>query len=170
MGVKKINLLVGVLCVSGMMLGSEVFAQQQRQSTSETTTSQQTTTSAPDKQGKQGIPTVQGVLLFSDALIGAPVQNAQGEEIGDIQRLLINPQTGLVSYVEVSVGGFLGMGDKNVVVPWRALTASREGDSLVLNVSKKILREAPEGDATQATPPAAQEQPQPQSQGQQKQN
>jgi hypothetical protein len=49
-----------------------------------------------------------------------------------------------VSYIEVSVGGFLGMGDKNVVVPWRALMASREGDALVLNVSKKILQEAPE--------------------------
>jgi sporulation protein YlmC with PRC-barrel domain len=110
----------------------------------EATPSPQTTRADPSGQDASGASTVRGVLLFSDAIIGAPVRNEQGEAIGDIKRLLINPQTGLVSYIEVSVGGFLGMGDKNVVVPWRALTASREGDALVLNVSKKILQEAPE--------------------------
>jgi sporulation protein YlmC with PRC-barrel domain len=140
------------------------LAQQKGQSNSQTTTSQQTKTTSSGQRA-QAASTVLGVLLFSDSIIGAPVKNDQGEDIGDIQRLLINPQTGLVSYVEVSVGGFLGMGDKNVVVPWRALTASREGDALVLNVSKKILQQASDSEKAQATPP-----PQEQQQGQQKQN
>jgi sporulation protein YlmC with PRC-barrel domain len=164
MKVKNINLLAGVLCLSSVALGPGVLAQQQGQSDSHATTSQQTTTTSSGKRG-QATSTVLGVLLFSDSIIGAPVKNDQGEDIGDIQRLLINPQTGLVSYVEVSVGGFLGMGDKNVVVPWRALTASREGDALVLNVSKKILQQASDSEKAQATPP-----PQEQQQGQQKQN
>jgi sporulation protein YlmC with PRC-barrel domain len=165
MKVKNINLLAGVLCLSSVALGPGAFAQQQGQSDSQTTTSQQSTTETSSGQRGQAASTVRGVLLFSDSIIGAPVKNDQGEDIGDIQRLLINPQTGLVSYVEVSVGGFLGMGDKNVVVPWRALTASREGDALVLNVSKKILQQASDSENVQATPP-----PQEQQQGQQKQN
>jgi sporulation protein YlmC with PRC-barrel domain len=165
MKVKKINLLAGVLCLSSVALGPVAFAQQQGQSNSQSTTSQQSATETSNGQRGQAASTVRGVLLFSDSIIGAPVKNDQGEDIGDIQRLLINPQTGLVSYVEVSVGGFLGMGDKNVVVPWRALTASRAGDALVLNVSKKILQQASDSEKAQATPP-----PQEQQQGQQKQN
>jgi len=165
MKVKNINLLAGVLCLSSVALGPGAFAQQQGQSNSQTTTSQQTTTTSSGQRAQE-TSKVLGVLLFSDSIIGAPVKNDQGEDIGDIQRLLINPQTGLVSYVEVSVGGFLGMGDKNVVVPWRALTASREGDALVLNVSKKILQDAPDSKNVQATPPSAPER----QQEQQKQN
>lgn len=158
MTAKHIGRLIGVLCLFSLVLGPGVMAQQQGQTQPEAASNQQTPRANAEAQAASGASTVRGVLLFSDAIIGASVRNEQGEDIGDIQRLLINPQTGLVSYIEVSVGGFLGMGDKNVVVPWRALTASREGDALVLNISKQILQEAPDGGAGQGTAPEQQRQ------------
>ena len=166
MKTKKLKLLFGVLCVASIALSSSVAAQQQGQLNEKTEASQQTTSSVDN----QMATTVRGVLIFSDSIIGAPVKNDQGEEIGDIQRLLINPQTGLVSYIEVSVGGFLGMGEKNVVVPWRALTASREGDSLVLNVSKQVLRETPESQTSQSPQPMTSQEQQQQNQQEQQKN
>jgi hypothetical protein len=47
-------------------------------------------------------------------------------------------------YAELSVGGFLGMGEKTIMVPWKAIEIARSGDSLVLNTSKQLLKKAAE--------------------------
>jgi hypothetical protein len=41
------------------------------------------------------------------------------------------------------MGGFLGMGEKTIIVPWNALEVARNGTSLVLNVSPQMLQQAP---------------------------
>jgi hypothetical protein len=46
-------------------------------------------------------------------------------------------------YAVVAMGGFLGMGEKTVIVPWNALEVARDGKSLVLNVSPQMLQQAP---------------------------
>jgi hypothetical protein len=43
----------------------------------------------------------------------------------------------------VAMGGFLGMGEKTIVVPWNALEVARDGKALVLNVSSQMLQQAP---------------------------
>lgn len=53
-------------------------------------------------------------------LIGAAVTQPSGEKIGKIQDLVIDENGRLVGVV-VSVGGFLGIGDKEVAVPWGKL-------------------------------------------------
>ena len=53
--------------------------------------------------------------------LGADVQNASGERVGDINDLVFD-RTGRISTVVLGVGGFLGMGEKNVGVPFSALT------------------------------------------------
>ena len=88
--------------------------------------------------------TVQGVMLASDTIIGAQVRNEDGDAVGEIQRLLISPQYGAVLYAELGVGGFLGMGEKTIMVPWKAIEIARNGDSLVLNTSKHLLKKKAE--------------------------
>jgi hypothetical protein len=56
---------------------------------------------------------------------------------------MVDPHTGRVMYAVVSMGGFLGMGEKTVIVPWNALEVARDGKSLVLNVSPQMLQQAP---------------------------
>lgn len=56
----------------------------------------------------------------AEALIGRTVQNAQGDKLGDINNVIINEKGDVVAVV-IGVGGFLGMGEKNVGVPFDAL-------------------------------------------------
>ena len=56
----------------------------------------------------------------AEALIGRTVENAQGDSLGDINNVIINEKGDVVAVV-IGVGGFLGMGEKNVGVPFDAL-------------------------------------------------
>ena len=81
-------------------------------------------------------------------LKGANVNTPTGEKLGDIKELAIDTN-GRVSYAAVSVGGFLGIGDKLVAVPWDAMTFSLGGDKsdkklITLPSTKKQLEAAPQ--------------------------
>ncbi len=53
-------------------------------------------------------------------LEGVDVYNVRNENIGDINEVLIDRQ-GKVEAIVIGVGGFLGIGDRNVAVPFNAL-------------------------------------------------
>jgi hypothetical protein len=57
---------------------------------------------------------------LASALIGRTVTNAQGETLGDINDIIIDEQ-GTVVAVVMGVGGFLGIGEKDVGVRYTAL-------------------------------------------------
>jgi sporulation protein YlmC with PRC-barrel domain len=137
---KKYSVLLGMLAVLGLMLVSGVLAQQSappEQSQSASQSSQ----SNPSSSGHQpdALTAVQGVLLSTETLLGSDVKNPQGQDVGDLKHLMLDPHTGRVMYAVVAIGGFLGMGEKTVVVPWHALEVARDGKSLVLNVSPQML-------------------------------
>ena len=126
------------------MLVSGVFAQQPappEQSKSASQSSQ----SHPSASGHKpdALTAVQGVLLSTEALLGSDVKNPQGQDVGDLKQLMLDPHTGRVMYAVVAIGGFLGMGENTVIVPWNALEVARDGKSLVLNVSPQMLQQAP---------------------------
>lgn len=76
--------------------------------------------------------------------IGADVENARGEDLGDIKDIVIDRSSGRIAYAVVSFGGFLGLGEKLFAVPWGAFTqASNDQNTLVLNVDQERLRNAP---------------------------
>ncbi len=56
----------------------------------------------------------------AQALIGRTVENQQGENLGDINNVILNEKGDVVA-VTIGVGGFLGIGEKNVGVPFDAL-------------------------------------------------
>jgi hypothetical protein len=95
----------------------------------------------------------QGQSLVS-RLIGQPVTNqAAGERIGDINDLLLDG-SGRIANVVIGVGGFLGIGEKNVAVPYESLSISTGGDGkrvITLGVSKEELNAAPAFKATEKT-------------------
>ena len=141
---KKYSVLLGMLAVLGLMLVSGVLAQQSappEQSKSASQSSQ----SNPSSSGHQpdALTAVQGVLLSTETLLGSDVKNPQGQDVGDLKHLMLDPHTGRVMYAVVAIGGFLGMGEKTVVVPWNALEVARDGKSLVLNVSPQMLPQVP---------------------------
>jgi sporulation protein YlmC with PRC-barrel domain len=85
--------------------------------------------------------------------IGQAVHNAAGESIGDINDLVFN-RKGQISTVVIGVGGFLGMGEKGVGVPFGTLTfnVGKNGERVVaVALSKQDLTQAPAFKATEKT-------------------
>ena len=56
----------------------------------------------------------------AEALIGRTVENANGDNLGEINNVIINEKGDVVAVV-IGVGGFLGIGEKNVGVPFEHL-------------------------------------------------
>lgn len=78
--------------------------------------------------------------MTSDALLERQARNAEGQELGSIDNLVIDPQTGRITHLVVSVGGFLGIGDKDVAVPWEDVNFQQQ--TVVLNVTREELETA----------------------------
>jgi sporulation protein YlmC with PRC-barrel domain len=141
---KKHSVFLSMLAVLSLMLASDVLAQQPappEQSTSASQSSQNYPSASGHK--PDALTAVRGVLLSTETLLGSDVKNPQGQDVGDLKQLMLDPHTGRVMYAVVAIGGFLGMGGKTVIVPWNALEVGRDGKSLVLNVSPQMLQQAP---------------------------
>jgi sporulation protein YlmC with PRC-barrel domain len=78
-------------------------------------------------------------------VIGADVVNRQGERVGRIDDLLIDAD-GTITHAVLSVGGFLGLGDHLVAVPFPELEIAVEEDDLEVtyDVSEDELKAKPE--------------------------
>jgi hypothetical protein len=58
--------------------------------------------------------------LLASELIGTPVRNAKEDKLGDINDVIMG-KDGKPAVAVLGVGGFLGIGEKNVGVPFQAL-------------------------------------------------
>lgn len=129
---------------------------------------QQTGSSAQERaqrQGQeQGISQMQmgmhqmqakGVSLDqASKIIGSQVTNAQNEKLGEIKDLVLDPQRTRIEYAVLSHGGFAGLGEKYVAVPWSAFSfmgAKTEGMQSQMGMQGGTMQQP-------ATPSESQEQ------------
>ena len=82
--------------------------------------------------------------LRTSQLVGSKVYNNANENIGSIEDIILKPD-GSMDEVVLSVGGFLGMGDKYVAVPFSDLKITRDGSSL--KIVTNGTKDSPEGPA-----------------------
>jgi hypothetical protein len=78
--------------------------------------------------------------------IGKSLYNAADENLGDINDILIGTDGG-VRAVVVGVGGFLGIGEKDVAVSFAAIEPRTDADGnveLYINATQEQLEAAPE--------------------------
>lgn len=83
--------------------------------------------------------------MSSSGLIGTKIQNGAGENVGDVNYLVLD-DSGHVTTVVIGVGGFLGVGEKNIAVPFKDVTKQQDNNGntiFVLNASKDELSSAP---------------------------
>src|SRR3954467_13755835 len=88
-----------------------------------------------------------GSNVRASQLVGANIQNDNGESVGEINDLVIDGSSGRVRYAAVTYGGFLGMGSKLFAVPFDAFHVKKKSNNsndyvLVLNVTKQQLEGA----------------------------
>jgi sporulation protein YlmC with PRC-barrel domain len=88
-------------------------------------------------------PVGQRKVLSASTLTGNKVVNPQNEDLGTIEDLMIDIDSGRIAYAVLSFGGFLGLGDKLFAIPWCALQVDPAEKRFVLNVSKDLLELAP---------------------------
>ncbi|WP_163847254.1 PRC-barrel domain-containing protein [Pseudooceanicola aestuarii] len=96
---------------------------------------------------------VEGQITMQDAdtmlvndLLGASVYNGQDENVGDINDLIVGLD-GSVEGVVIGVGGFLGLGEKNVAVQMSSLSvvdAESGAPRLMTSATEADLEAAPE--------------------------
>jgi sporulation protein YlmC with PRC-barrel domain len=75
-------------------------------------------------------------------VIGSTVINEANENVGTIDDLIVTP-TEKVPFAVLSVGGFLGMGKKYVVVPYNALEV-HDQQMMLRGATKESLKSLPE--------------------------
>ena len=81
--------------------------------------------------------------LSSGTLTGDPVKNEAGEELGSIEEIMIDLDSGKVAYLVMSSGGILGMGETYFAVPWGLVRVDTEDHSVILDVDKETIENAP---------------------------
>jgi sporulation protein YlmC with PRC-barrel domain len=91
------------------------------------------------------IGTGAATLLAASEIKGTKVTNLQNQEIGDIDEMLIEPDTGQVRFAVLSIGGFLGLGSTKVAVPWQAfqIVNDRGRVKYLLDATRERLENAP---------------------------
>jgi sporulation protein YlmC with PRC-barrel domain len=84
-------------------------------------------------------------MMRASEFIGEDVHNGKGEEVGSVDDLILH-RDDKVLYAVISVGGFLGIGDKLVAVPFDELKLGvKEVDGLIVyDTTKDKLKALPE--------------------------
>ena len=138
--------LVGFLLIPGGFAQTETSPGTSREPTldrpSETTppSTLPTEKAGPKPSAKLGT----SKALYTSDLIGATVKNPEGESLGSIQELVLDPQDAKIKNVVVSMGGLLGIGAKSVAIPWQQVTPQSDGKAVVVAMGKEELQSAPE--------------------------
>jgi hypothetical protein len=82
-------------------------------------------------------------IIESDRVEGTAVFDPNGNQIGTIKRLLIEKVSGRVAYVDVTFGGFLGIGVHHHTIPWEKLVYDREYSGYRTDITEEQLKGAP---------------------------
>jgi sporulation protein YlmC with PRC-barrel domain len=136
---KKLVAVGTMLFVFGFLLTVEVLAQPAPGTgTTREPTMTRPSTTAPVMPGSMN-------EVYASKIIGASVKNSQGENLGKIDELVIDPHDARIKAAVVAVGGVLGIGAKTVAIPWEKVTmgSGTDGDTVVVAMGKEELEKAP---------------------------
>jgi len=84
-----------------------------------------------------------GTLIGSDKVEGTAVYGAGDQKIGSIERVMIDKQSGRVSYAVLSFGGFLGIGNDHYPLPWQSLKYDTALGGYRTGITESQLKGAP---------------------------
>ncbi len=103
---------------------------------------------------------VQALNINAKDLSGMDIYGSDGKKIGDVDKVL-GDSSNSVKAVTMDVGGFLGMGSREVVIPIERLQKGTEKDRLQVTMTKDEIQkldrweDADRGNAARRNPSAA---------------
>ncbi|MHB8764041.1 MAG: PRC-barrel domain-containing protein [Deferrisomatales bacterium] len=84
-----------------------------------------------------------GKVIRADKINGMQVKNAAGEDLGEVQQILIDADQGRIAYVILASGGVLGVGEDQYIVPFSSLRQNASGEHFTLNMDTQKLKDGP---------------------------
>ncbi len=78
---------------------------------------------------------------------GLDVYDTNGEEIGTVEGLYVDEEERKVRFLDVAAGGFLGLGEKNLLIPVEAVREVNE-DGVVVDKSREKVAGSPPFDTS----------------------
>jgi hypothetical protein len=154
--------LIPFVAAASLVLASPlVLAQTQRQQDQPAT--RPPAAAAPAEKIQPKWYAAQGSEIRASKLIGTKVVNTANETVGDINEVILR-KDGKVAAAILGVGGFLGMGEREVAVEFSSLRLKQDGSTTIVTIdaTKDALKNAPEwkwagdrnGTTGRGTPPA----------------
>jgi sporulation protein YlmC with PRC-barrel domain len=91
-------------------------------------------------------------VISANDFIGKRVYTKAGDDIGEVNDLIMT-DNGSIRAVILGVGGFLGMGEKDVAVSMNAIDLAQDGNNfrLIVDGSKEQFKSAPTYDRSKRT-------------------
>lgn len=115
------------------------------QTTPPTPPTTETPKAAPESGSDRFMKQQSSSEVSADDLMGSTVYDSQDQKIGEVNDLIMDDQ-GKIQAAVIGVGGFLGMGEKDVAVKFDELQSRTEDDGdirVMLNATKEQLKSAP---------------------------
>jgi sporulation protein YlmC with PRC-barrel domain len=144
------HLLATTACL--VVLSAPSFAQQQeqppiQQPAEETAAAEEQAVATEPAPPSEAFIVAQEVgQVRVDRVVGKSIVNPQDEDVGRINDLVFDEEGRLVAAV-IGVGGFLGIGQRNVAVNWNEIEWTPQDDGeveLTIPFSREQLEQAPE--------------------------
>lgn len=82
-------------------------------------------------------------VMAASTLDGNAVLSSDGHDVGSLKEIMLDVTSGRVAYAVLSSGGFLGIGDKLLAVPWSALTLDTDNRCFRLAATADQVRNSP---------------------------
>lgn len=77
------------------------------------------------------------------SLLAFKIQNAKGETLAEVEDLVLDKNHGRIVFVAASRGGFLGLRERLMAIPFTALEPKIDRSAFILNVDGRTLDKAP---------------------------
>lgn len=91
-------------------------------------------------------------------LLDFDVWNQEGEQIGEVEDMVLDMDNTVITYVIVGTGGFLDLGEKEVLVPWESLelhaadSTGGQENAFILQADQETFANAPDVDLDAVLP------------------
>lgn len=132
------------ICAAALACGSTALGQESGSQARQQTGVQSSVGQSQTSQHQQG------QLFRVTQLMGASAKSKDGQSLGEIEDLVVNPQNQKIKFAVLAKGGFLGLGEKMLPVPWEALSVHRSPDqglldkpNLMVNIDQQKMKTAP---------------------------
>ena len=84
-----------------------------------------------------------GRLIAASKVSGTIVYNTKGEKLGAVHDVMLEKVSGKAAYAILSVGGFLGLGERFYPLPWNELSYDTDQGGYVVKLDPSKLEGGP---------------------------